>query len=102
MGGSKNKSPAQKDKSQQKNTEQKKVKKSKNDDSKIEIAVSVNESQALKYFKSANVITAYDLAKNTSVKISTANSFLRKSLENGIVKRIGGFSGHHIYQTVSE
>ena len=102
MGGSKNKSPAQKDKSQQKNTEQKKVKKSKNDDSKIEIAVSVNESQALKYFKSANVITAHDLAKNTSVKISTANSFLRKSLENGIVKRIGGFSGHHIYQTVSE
>ena len=102
MGGSKNKSPAQKDKSQQKNTEQKKVKKSKNDDSKIEIAVSVNESQALKYFKSANVITAYDLAKNTSVKISTANSFLRKSLENGIVKRIGGFSGHHIYQAVSE
>jgi small subunit ribosomal protein S25e len=102
MGGSKNKSPAQKDKSQQKNTEQKKVKKSKNDDSKIEIAVSVNESQALKYFKSANAITAYDLAKNTSVKISTANSFLRKSLENGIVKRIGGFSGHHIYQTVSE
>ena len=103
MDGSKNKSPAQKDKAQQKkDAEAKKGKKSKNVDSKVEISVLINESQALKYIKSANVITAHDLAKNTSVKISTANSFLQKSLENGIVKRIGGFSGHHVYQTVSE
>ena len=103
MGGSKNKSPAQKDKAQQKkDAEAKKGKKSKGEDSKVEISVLINESQALKYIKSANVITAHDLAKNTSVKISAANSFLRKSLEKGIVKRIGGFSGHQIYQTVSE
>jgi len=103
MGGSKNKSPAQKDKAQQKkDTDQKKGKKSKNDESKTEISVLINESQALKYMKSNNAITAHDLARNTSVKISTANSFLRKSLEKGIVKKIGGFSGHHIYQTVSE
>jgi len=103
MGGSKNKSPAQKDKAQQKkDAEAKKGKKSKGEDSKVEISVLINESQALKYIKSANVITAHDLAKNTSVKISTANSFLQKSLENGIVRRIGGFSGHHVYQTVSE
>ena len=103
MGGSKNKSPAQKDKAQQKkDVEQKKAKKSKSDDSKTEISVVINESQAIKYLKNTNLITAHDLAKNTSVKISTANTFLRKSLENGIVKRIGGFSGHHVYQTVSE
>ena len=103
MGGSKNKSPAQKDKAQQKkDAEQKKSKKSKDGDSKTEISVLINESQALKYMKNTNAITAHDLAKNTSVKISTANLFLRKSLEKGIVKRIGGFSGHHIYQTVSE
>ena len=103
MGGSKNKSPAQKDKAQQKkDVEQKKAKKSKSDDSKTEISVLLNESQAIKYLKNTNLITAHDLAKNTSVKISTANTFLRKSLENGIVKRIGGFSGHHVYQTVSE
>jgi len=103
MGGSKNKSPAQKEKSQhQKDTEQKKGKKSKSEDSKTEIFVLIDESRALKYIKSANVITAHDLARNTSVKISTANSFLQKSLENGIVKRVGGFSGHHVYQAVSE
>ena len=103
MGGSKNKSPAQKEKAQhQKDTEQKKGKKSKSEDSKTEIFVLIDESRALKYIKSANVITAHDLAKNTSVKISVANSFLQKSLENGIVKRVGGFSGHHVYQAVSE
>ena len=103
MGGSKNKSPAQKEKAQhQKDTEQKKGKKSKSEDSKTEIFVLIDESRALKYIKSAKGITAHDLARNTSVKISTANSFLQKSLENGIVKRIGGFSGHHVYQTVSE
>jgi small subunit ribosomal protein S25e len=103
MGGSKNKSPAQKEKAQQKkDAEQKKGKKSKSEDSKTEISVLIDESQALKYIKSANVITAHDLARNTSVKISTANSFLQKSLDKGIVKRIGGFSGHHVYQTVSE
>jgi len=102
MGGSKNKSPAQKEKAQhQKDTEQKKGKKSKSEDSKTEIFVLIDESRALKYIKSANVITAHDLARNTSVKISTANSFLQKSLENGIVKRVGGFSGHHVYQAVS-
>jgi|TARA_B100001079_G_scaffold232303_1_gene212432 small subunit ribosomal protein S25e len=103
MGGSKNKSPAQKEKAQhQKDTEQKKGKKSKSEDSKTEIFVLIDESRALKYIKSAKGITAHDLARNTSVKISTANSFLQKSLENGIVKRIGGFSGHHVYQAVSE
>tara|TARA_B100000678_G_C17885816_1_gene373288 strand:+ start:171 stop:482 length:312 start_codon:yes stop_codon:yes gene_type:complete len=103
MGGSKNKSPAQKEKLQQhKDAEQKKSKKSKSEDSKAEISVLINESQALKYIKSANVITVHDLARNTSVKISAANSFLQKSLNSGIVKRIGGFSGHYVYQTVSE
>ena len=103
MGGSKNKSPAQKDKAQQKkDAEQKKDKKSKSTDSKTEISVLIDEAQALKYIKNAKVITVHDLARNTSVKISAANSFLQKSLDKGIVKRIGGFSGHHVYQTVSE
>ena len=103
MGGSKNKSPAQKEKLQQhKDAEQKKGKKSKSDDSKTVISVLIDESQALKYIKSTKVITTHDLARYTSVKVSTANSFLQKSLDKGIIKRIGGFSGHHVYQMVSE
>ena len=35
------------------------------------------------------------------VKISTANSYLKKSLDTGTIKKIGGFSGHFIYQPVA-
>ena len=68
----------------------------------METSVLINESQAMKYIKDAKVLTAQDLARHTLVKISTANLFLKKSLDNGIIRRIGGFSGHHVYQAVSE
>ena len=42
-----------------------------------------------------------DLARQTEVKISTANSYLQKLLKDGAVERIGGFSGHHLYKSVS-
>ena len=109
MGGSKNKSPAQKEKSQ-KSDEPKKAggKKGKKGDkeksegaSKAEISVILTEEQAMKAIKGAKVITVQDLARQTGVKISAANAFLKKSMQNGTVKRVGGNSGHHIYQPVS-
>ena len=102
MGGSKNKSPAQKEKLQSKNTEQKKSKKSeKSNATKTEISVIIDESRATKYINGAKVITVQDLARQTETKISTANSYLQKLLKDGIVERIGGFSGHHLYKSVS-
>ena len=102
MGGSKNKSPAQKEKSQKKGPELKKSKKTeKKDESKAKISVSVDEGKATKYINDAKVITVQDLARQTDVKISTANSFLQKLLKNGTIERIGGFSGHHLYKSVS-
>ena len=99
MGGSKNKSPAQKDKSQKKDADPKKSKKS--NVVKTELSVVIDESKATKYINTAKVITVQDLARQTEVKISEANSFLQKSLKVGTVKRIGGFSGHHLYKSVS-
>ena len=61
----------------------------------------INEDEATKIVRNSKVITVFELAKQTNVKISTANKFLKKSLENGLVKRFGGFSGHHIYQPAS-
>ena len=102
MGGSKNKSPAQKDKSQKKDVESKKSKKSeKGKEAKTKLSVVIDESKATKYINSAKVITVQDLARQTEVKISEANSFLQKLLKEGTVKRIGGFSGHHLYKSVS-
>ena len=102
MGGSKNKSPAQKEKSQKKDAATKKSKKTeKGNESKIKLSVAVDESKATKYINDAKIITVQDLARQTDVKISVANSFLQKLLKSGTVERIGGFSGHHLYKSVS-
>jgi small subunit ribosomal protein S25e len=109
MGGSKNKSPAQKQKTQsdddaKKSGEKKKGKKKDKSDegsSKAEITVIVNEEQAMKFIKNAKVITVQELARQLGVKISAANAFLKKLTKDGAIKKIGGFSGHHIYQPLS-
>ena len=51
----------------------------------------------MNFIKGAKVFTVQEVARQEGVKISAANSFLQKLLKNGAVKRIGGYSGHHIY-----
>ena len=102
MGGSKNKSPAQKEKTQKKGAEEKKTSKSSKEKRVYTDTVNINESQAEKYIKNSQVITVHGLARETNVKISIANAYIQKSIQDGILKRIGGFSGHRIYQPVSE
>ena len=102
MGGSKNKSPAQKEKTQKKDVEDKKTSKSAKGKHLSVDTVNINESQAVKYIKNSKVVTAYGLAKEVNVKISIANAYIQKSMQDGILKRTGGFSGHRIYQPVSE
>ena len=98
--GNKNKSVSSNEKSQKpKDSKGKKDKKP--DSDKKEVAVFINEQEANKIISSAKVITVQELARQTNVKISTANAFLKKSLVSGSIKKIGGFSGHYIYQTVS-
>ena len=108
MGGSKNKSPAQKEKSQSDGKDKKdggkkgkKNAKGESGSAKAEITVMLTEEQASKYVKNAKVITAHDLSKHTGVKISAANVYLKQSLQKGSIKKVGGFSGHYIYQPVS-
>ena len=68
---------------------------------KAEITVMLNEQQAMKVIKNSKVITVQDLARQTGVKISAANAFLKQSAVKGTVKKVGGYSGHHLYQVVS-
>ncbi len=102
MGGSKKKSPAQQEKSQK--DEKKAGKKGKKEESgsaKAEITVILTDEQASKVLKSSKVVTVQELARQTGVKISAANVYLKKLLQSGAVKKIGGHSGHHIYQPIS-
>jgi small subunit ribosomal protein S25e len=68
---------------------------------KAEIIVMVNEQQAMKIIQNSKVVTVQDLARQTGVKISAANAFLKQSEIKGIVKKVGGYSGHYLYQVVS-
>jgi small subunit ribosomal protein S25e len=56
---------------------------------------------AMKIIQNSKVVTVQDLARQTGVKISAANAFLRESANKGTIKRVGGYSGHHLYQVVS-
>jgi len=98
--GNKNKSVSSNEKSQK--PKDGKIKKDKKKlTEKKEIAVFINEQEAVKIVSSAKVITAQELARQTGVKISTANIFLKKSLTDGSIKKVGGFSGHYVYQPLS-
>ena len=98
--GAKNKSVSSSEKSQGGKDKGKKEKKDTSE--KKEVAVFINEDEANKIVKSSKVITIQDLARQTNVKISTANAFLKKAVSEGTVKKVGGFSGHYIYQSASQ
>ena len=102
MGGAKKPTSTNKNKSGG-SKDTKKSKKDKGDSGarKAEITVIVNEKQAMKIIQNSKVVTVQDLARQTGVKISAANAFLKESANKGIVKKVGGYSGHHLYQVVS-
>ncbi len=101
MAGAKKTTTATKDKSTGSKDTKKKKDKGEGGPKKAEITVKVNEQQALKIIQNSKVVTVQDLARQTGVKISAANAFLKESTSKGIVKRVGGYSGHHLYQAVS-
>ena len=100
MGGSKR--PTTTKKSRPINSkDSKKTKRDEGGPKKAEIVVSVNEQQAMKIIQKSKVITIQDLARQTGIKISAANAFLKESVRKGDVKRVGGYSGHRLYQMSS-
>ena len=68
---------------------------------KADITVVLTEKQVAKYMKSARVITVQEMAKQAGVKVSAANAYLRNATADGSVRRVGGYSGHWLYQRVS-
>ena len=101
MGGGKKPTATKKDKPAAKDSKKGKKDKGEGGPRKAEITVMVNEQQAMKIIQNSKVITIQDLARQTGVKISAANAFLKESANKGTVKRVGGYSGHHLYQVVS-
>lgn len=68
---------------------------------KQKLSVLIEENQSLKAIDAMKVITVQNVARTLGVKISVANNFI-KNLENkNIVKNVGGYSGHRIYQKLA-
>lgn len=102
MGGTKNRSPAQVEKSQHHKQSGSKKQKLEGGTVKASIRVILTENQASRIIRDAKVITVYDLARQTGVKISAANAFLKEAVKQKRVKVVGGYSGHYIYQPITE
>jgi small subunit ribosomal protein S25e len=56
----------------------------------------------MKAIQGMKSITSQGLARNVGVKISVANSFIKSLEVRGIVKPVGGYSGHRVYQVVKQ
>lgn len=65
------------------------------------LTVIINEGQAMKSIRLLKPITSQALARANGVRISVANAFLRSLETKGIVKSIGGYSGHRLYELVN-
>jgi small subunit ribosomal protein S25e len=69
---------------------------------KQKLAVIVEENAGMKAIQGMKSITSQGLARNVGVKISVANSFIKTLEAKGIVKPVGGYSGHRVYQIIKQ
>jgi small subunit ribosomal protein S25e len=106
MGGNKKKAVGASDKTAQtgpggaeiKPSEEKK--KAPKPQQRQKLAVTVEEAAGMKAIQNMKAITIQGLARSVGVKISVANTFIRSLEEKGVVRPVGGYSGHRVYQMV--
>jgi small subunit ribosomal protein S25e len=97
MGGAKKKSIGSQEKTS-KDSPAADEKEKKGPIKKQKSSIVIEEPQGFKTIKNMKPITSHALARSMGVKISVANSFLRSLESKGIVRPIGGYSGHRIYE----
>ncbi|HEX6561169.1 MAG: MarR family transcriptional regulator [Nitrososphaera sp.] len=104
MGGNKNKPAAKQDKGTavgpagEIKTAAKEEKKK--PQQKQRLAVTIDENQGMKAIQNMKAITVQSVAKAAGVKISVANSLVKTLEAKGVVKKVGGYSGHRVYAKV--
>ena len=67
---------------------------------KQKLAVVVEEPAGMKAIQGMKSITPQGIARNIGVKISVANAFIRSLEQKGMIKPVGGYSGHRVYQLI--
>jgi small subunit ribosomal protein S25e len=69
---------------------------------RAKLAVVLEEPVGMKAISGMKSITIQSVAKAASVKISVANAFVKSLEEKGLVKKVGGYSGHRVYEKVKQ
>jgi small subunit ribosomal protein S25e len=64
------------------------------------LAVVVEEPAGMKAISGMKSITTQALSRNIGVKISVATAFIKSLEQKGVLKPVGGYSGHRVYQMV--
>lgn len=77
-------------------------KKSSKPQQKQRLAVAVEEPAGMKALQGMKSITTQAFARNIGVKISVANAYIRSLVQKGVIKSVGGYSGHRVYQLVKQ
>jgi len=67
---------------------------------KQKLSVLVEDSQGRRAIQSMKAITIHGVARAAGVKISVANAYIKSLEAKGIVKSVGGYSGHRVYQLI--
>ncbi len=60
-------------------------------------SVLIEDMNDVSILKGMKAITVQSISKSLGVKISIANNYLKNLESKGIVKLIGGYSGHKVY-----
>jgi small subunit ribosomal protein S25e len=69
---------------------------------KQKLSVYVEESQGIKALQGMKAITIHAFARAAGVKISVANTFIKSIEAKGLVKSVGGNSGHRVYKLAKQ
>jgi small subunit ribosomal protein S25e len=69
---------------------------------KQKLSVLVEDSQGRRAIQSMKAITIQGVARAAGVKISVANAYIKSLEAKGIVKSVGGYSGHRVYQLIEQ
>lgn len=69
---------------------------------KQKLSVLVEDSQGRRAIQNMKAITIQGVARAAGVKISVANAYIKSLEAKGIVKSVGGYSGHRVYQLIEQ
>lgn len=69
---------------------------------KQRLSVVVEESIGRRAVQNMKAITIQSIARSVGVKISVANAYIRSLEAKGVLRCVGGYSGHKVYQLVDQ